>query len=231
VKAGKKFEFNYESINSTTLAVPLVDDCIYPESVLCRPQCFNHHNRQTVDIQKDILQAKHSKYYASFSKIEDFSVLEEMFKSLGAPAINVKAFEFEHAFIANLEKGMITAQIHANSVTSSMAVQFVGTKWWYFWSPQTTRDHEMMNGFPGTGLILPTQAPNKPYKVHMYHSQPGDVLFFSENWAHAVYTEAGPNVMMNFRHLEFGNFYRQPFDWLHSMSNILIEHPRIGFCY
>jgi hypothetical protein len=55
--------------------------------------------------------------------------------------------------------------------------------------------------------------------VYRYVSQPGDVLFFAENWGHIVLTKGGPNLMMNFRKLEFKNFLRQPIDWLHAFVN------------
>ena len=117
---------------------------------------------------------------------------------------------FEHAFISNLKAGKISAPIHGNSATSSMAVQFIGKKTWLFFPPHVYRDFDMMDAFAGTGSAFPTQAPKKSYEVYVYTAQPGDVLFFGENWAHVVYTHPGPNLLMNFRHFEVGNLLRQP---------------------
>ena len=34
---------------------------------------------------------------------------------------------------------------------------------------------------------------------------------------HAVYTHAGPNVMVNFRKFFVGNLFRRPLDWIHTV--------------
>ena len=39
-----------------------------------------------------------------------------------------------------------------------------------------------MNAFQTDGQTFPTQSPSEPYEIYLYTSQPGDVLFFDENW-------------------------------------------------
>ena len=60
-------------------------------------------------------------WYASFAKISDDAV-EKLWNLLKLP-FNVEIAELEHAFISNLKSPMITAAIHANPMTSSMAIQ------------------------------------------------------------------------------------------------------------
>ena len=60
-------------------------------------------------------------WYASFAKIAD-SAVEKMWNTMNFP-FSVEVAELEHAFISNLKEPMITAAIHANPMTSSMAIQ------------------------------------------------------------------------------------------------------------
>ncbi|RYG67369.1 hypothetical protein EON64_07600 [archaeon] len=72
------------------------------------------------------------------------------------------------------------------------------------------------------GISVPTKGPDGAFEVYRYVSQPGDIVFFSENWAHAVYTHAGPNFMMTFRRLEAGNILRRPLEWMQSVFYALL---------
>ena len=72
-----------------------------------------------------------------------------------------------------------------------------------------------------------TRSPEIPYDTYTYKSQPGDILFFADNWAHTVYTQKGPNFMMNFRHVEALNFLDDPVNWIHAFVNTAINKPKL----
>lgn len=95
--------------------------------------------------------------------------------------------------------------------------QFVGSKTWLFFSSDTYLN--LMDASPSAPILLPRRAPRSPYAVYVYNSQPGDVLFFTESWAHIVYTHDGPNVMVNYRRFNIMNIIRQPLTWLASSIN------------
>ena len=122
----------------------------------------------------------------------------------------MKTVNLEQAFVSNFKKGAMTAFLHANSLTSSMAgklksfvccyiiwphnipidifflyshsVQFVGKKTWIFFTPDVYRNSDMLNAYQTDAVPLVTQSPKGNYEVFVYTSQPGDVLFFTENW-------------------------------------------------
>src|SRR3546814_5996246 len=56
---------------------------------------------------------------------------------------------------------------------------------------------------------------------------PGDVFFFPATYAHAVYTHAGPNLMMNFRKVTPECIYGQPVNFAQGLfsafANIAVE--------
>ena len=213
---GEKFEFDPKQIDSKTQANLLLD-CNGEESVIC-PPCYKHDEHEIIEVQQ-IFNVSSSNYYSSFAKLDDVHSVKTLFNAINFTGIDFKKLNFEHAFISNLPRDRVTAQAHGNSATSSMAVQFIGSKVWLFFSPKAFRGHSFFNSFAGTGIVVPTQSPLEDYDVYRYVSQPGDVLFFGENWGHIVLTKAGPNFMMNFRKLELGNALRQPLDWAHAVVN------------
>ena len=40
---------------------------------------------------------------------------------------------------------------------------------------------------------------------------------------HAVYTHAGPNVMINIRKFSAGNIFRRPLDWIHTVLAMMLS--------
>ena len=85
---------------------------------MCRP-CFDS-TRMVQEVDTKTIFAEHG-WYASFAKISDTAValLWDMMKF----PFDVSTTVLEHAFISNLKEPMVTAGIHANPSTSSMAVQ------------------------------------------------------------------------------------------------------------
>jgi hypothetical protein len=114
---GETFEFDHMAINSTVRAKTLANDCSR-QSILCKP-CFNETKMVTSVDTTTVFNEPG--WYASFAKIADKAV-ENMWNMIKLP-FNVEDTELEHAFISNLKESMITAAIHANPMTSSMAIQ------------------------------------------------------------------------------------------------------------
>lgn len=93
----------------------------------------------------------------------------------------------------------------------------MGHKTWLFFSADTYLNG--MNANPSAPILLLRSSPKQPFEVYVYTSQPGDVLFFTESWAHTVYTHDGPNVMVNYRRFHIMNIIRQPLTWIASTIN------------
>lgn len=212
LKEGEKFHFDHRNIKSTVRSKSLKENCPW-ESTLCTP-CFDDKKKVTNINAQQIFDEPG--WYASFAKISD-DVVTQLWDLLRLP-FNVQDTEIEHAFISNLAAPMITAAIHANPMTSSMAVQFVGSKTWLFFAPSTYIDQ--MGATPAAPILLPRHSPTGSFTVYAYRSRPGDVLFFTESWAHIVDTHAGPNVMVNYRHFHISNILRQPLTWIHAALNM-----------
>lgn len=198
-------------MNSKVRAKALADQCPW-ESSICKP-CFDP-TRMVQEVDTATIFREYG-WYASFAKISDSTV--EMLWNLMLFPFDVSTAMLEHAFISNLKEPMVTAGIHANPTTSSMAVQFVGRKTWLFFPSETYLG--AMHAFPAAPIMLPRRAPNKPFEVYVYTSEPGDVLFFTESWAHTVLTHDGPNVMINYRKFNIMNIIRQPLTWIASSIN------------
>ncbi|CAE7695322.1 unnamed protein product, partial [Symbiodinium microadriaticum] len=114
---GETFEFDHMNINSTVRAKSLADTCNH-QSMICKP-CFNE-SKMVTSIDTTTVFTEPG-WYASFAKIAD-SAVENMWNTMNLP-FSVETTELEHAFISNLKEPMITAAVHANPMTSSMAIQ------------------------------------------------------------------------------------------------------------
>lgn len=98
-------------------AKALLEDCPWTSS-LCKP-CFDP-SRAVQEVDTSTIFKEHG-WYASFAKISDEAV--SMLWDLVRLPFDVSTTVLEHAFISNLKDPMVTAGIHANPSTSSMAVQ------------------------------------------------------------------------------------------------------------
>jgi hypothetical protein len=215
----KPYVFDISTITAKTQAEKFLESCDYPESIICKV-CLNskgpdaHHVLNVSEIFE-----KPGNFYSSFAKMDDIPSVKNLLYSIQIPNMNYEKMNFEHAFIGNFDRDRMTAYLHGNTITSSMAIQFVGSKTWLFFAPEEFKGKSMLDSFPAAGISVPSKGPDGHFRVYRYVSQPGDVLFFSENWGHTVLTHAGPNIMMNFRRLEFGNFLRHPLDWIIAAVN------------
>jgi len=219
IKEGEEFIVDKDKIKSEVRAKSLADTCKW-NSVLCLP-CFNSSLAVTSVSTTQIFNEPG--WYASFAKISDQAVTE-LWNLLRLP-FNVEVAELEHAFISNLEHNMITAAIHANPMTSSMAIQFIGRKTWLFFNQRTYLGASGFAAVPASPIVLPRRAPHPdvPYELFVYTSQPGDVLFFPESTPHIVFTYAGPNVMINYRNFHLRNIFQQPITWLTATYNMVFH--------
>jgi hypothetical protein len=111
------FTYETEKLDSTVRAKALRDVCRW-ESSLCRP-CFDTDKPVQLISTSKIFNEKG--WYASFAKISD-SAVEGLWNLMKLP-FDVSTTQLEHAFISSLAKPMITAGLHANPMTSSMAIQ------------------------------------------------------------------------------------------------------------
>lgn len=212
----KPFEFNPEIMTAKAQVEMFMEDCEYPESVICKV-CLDKSIHHVMNVS-EIMSAP-TNYYASFAKLDHIPAVQGLIDSLGIPGMDVAKLNFEHAFIGNFPEDRITAFAHGNTVTSSMSIQFVGSKNWIFFPPHVFKDREFLDSYGATGISVPSKGPDGPFEIYFLQSQPGDIIFFSENWGHIVKTNKGPNVMFNLRKLEVGNILRRPVQWLIAVLN------------
>jgi hypothetical protein len=111
------FDFDYSKANSKVRAKALLDECPW-QSSLCKP-CFDP-TRAVQEVDTATIFREHG-WYASFAKISDDAV-QQLWDMMLFP-FDVTTTVLEHAFISNLKNPMVTAGLHANPSTSSMAVQ------------------------------------------------------------------------------------------------------------
>ena len=124
-------------IDSETYARALLprERCDHPDSILCI-SCIEEQANKTHT--NEILKKDSSQWYASFAKLEDSASIGFLFDQLDLPGFNMDKMVLEHAFISNFKEDTLTTPLHANSITSSMSVQFSGSKTWIFFPPEVT---------------------------------------------------------------------------------------------
>jgi len=141
-----------------------------------------------------ILQQK-GEWFSTFAKLESGQFMKKLWKVLGL-SFFLKEIEIEQAFISNFESGLLTAPYHGAPMFLSLAVQYLGSKTWLFIPPEDFLSDEGFRSVPAVPFLKPQRAPKNNYKMYVYHSRPGDLLFFPESWGHIVYTHPGPNMMV-----------------------------------
>eukprot|EP01039_Chlorochromonas_danica_P004053 gene4054-4432_t len=217
------FQFDPSVLTTKVQVEKIMNPCDRVASIVCRT-CTSMSEHKMVNISE--LFAEPNYYYSSFAKMDYSDVIPKLVETLGIPDLNPKKMNFEHAFVGNFPEDKITAFTHANAVTSSMSMQFMGKKGWLFFSPDVMRNRENLDSFPGGAVAVPSKGPDGPFEVYYLESRPGDIIFFSENWGHAVLTKKGPNFMLNFRKMEIGNMLRRPFDWFNALYLALRYRPQ-----
>lgn len=184
--------------------------------------CFLARSKHSMVNMQNILSDKEEdNYYASFSVLNPQTAQELKNAFQGMPFSFSDVF-FESSFISNLKRRIVTAPLHSNPISSSAAIQFLGTKTWLFFDPEEFLAEDGFRAAPTAVVTFPTQAPKKDVvKYYLYESQPGDVMTFPNNFAHVVITDSGPNIMVNLRRVGWQNFWQTPSIILHSLFNMV----------
>jgi hypothetical protein len=157
--------------------------------------------------------------YANFAYLEEEAVdyLESL---LGWPTKLDRSFE--NCFISNFEKRIVSAPIHANPFSHSLAVQFVGSKTWIFFR---ARDYLSDSGFGSVSVspaTFPSRAPKRETMDYWaFKSQPGDLLYFPTGYGHVVSTDPGPSVLVTFRKPYLKQLLQYPVTTLAMALNVM----------
>lgn len=114
LEEGEKFKLDIVDTFGTSKvrAKSLLKECKW-ESSICSP-CFDWEKKVTEIPTTQIFSEPG--WYASFAKIDN-SIVGKLWTMLGLP-FKVEDTVIEHAFISNLRTPMVTAQMHANPLTS-----------------------------------------------------------------------------------------------------------------
>jgi len=212
----KPYSFDLSLLKASTQVERFMEPCNHLESIVCKT-CLDATEHTIMNVS-DIFAAP-TNYYSSFGKLDDIPSVKRLVDSIAIPDLDISKMTLEHAFIGNFPVDRVTAYLHGNSISSSMSVQFRGSKHWLFFSPEVFKNRDMIDAHPAAGISVPSKAPDGPFDVYFVKTVPGDIIFFSENWGHTVLTKAGPNVMFNFRKVQLGNVLRRPFNWLIAATN------------
>lgn len=139
----------------------------------------------------------HTHLYAGFEAITDPAVLKDI---LGFDVTTLNEYRQNNLFTSNFASEILSAPMHCAPI-DSLTFQLVGTKTWYFVSPD---DLASLPNIPmPTCFNLPMtddELLSKIKNIHIVKQGPGDAVYFGPHWCHAVSTEAGPNVMFNMRY-------------------------------
>jgi len=184
--------------------------------------CFLDKSKQSMVNMQNILSDKEEdNYYASFSVLSS-KTAQELKDAFGGMPFSFADATVESSFVSNLKTRIVTAPLHANPMTSSAAIQFLGSKTWLFFDPEEYLGEDGFRAAPTSVVTFPTQAPKKDVvKYYLYESQPGDVITFPSSFAHAVITNTGPNIMVNLRHLSWQNFWQTSSTMVHAFFNMV----------
>jgi hypothetical protein len=139
---------------------------------------------------------QHTHLYAGFESITDPALLTDI---LGFDVTSLYEYRQNNLFTSNFAKELLSAPMHCAPI-DSLTFQLVGTKTWYFVSPDDLASLPSVPmptcfNMPMTDDELLSRIKN----IHIIKQGPGDAVYFGPHWCHAVSTEAGPNVMFNMR--------------------------------
>jgi hypothetical protein len=147
-------------------------------------------------------------YYAGFEAITDASTVQEV---LGIDTTQLGDYRLNNLFVSNFEKETFTAALHCAPI-DSLSIQLVGTKTWFFMSP------ENLNEIPAVPIPTSFNLPltddellERTKHLYVVTQGPGEALYFGPHWCHAVSTAPGPNLMLNIRYNNIPLMKRGPF--------------------
>jgi hypothetical protein len=215
LKDRENYHFDPKKINGIVHAKTLVPDEKCRRSIICYA-CYDDSIHMKDMSFSELMESPN--YYSQYTRLPK-EMVEYFWSSFKLP-FGSEVSVTENGFFGNFKNGRITAQIHANPLTSSMAMQAVGYKLWFFISPDLSLSKDGFDGGLTTPVLFPKRAPTRPaYTIHYAISGPGDLIFFPQAMSHIVYTFEGPNALMNFRKLFISNFLASPYTWFSAMFN------------
>jgi hypothetical protein len=159
----------------------------------------------------------HSPLYAGFETITDPEIIKDI---TGVDFTTLGDYKQNNLFASNFDRETFTATMHCAPI-DSFSLQLVGTKTWFFVSPD---DLANIPSIPlPTSFNLPMtddQLLSRIKNVIVVKQEPGDALYFGPHWCHAVSTSPGPNIMFNMRYFVFDKLKNNP---LHLFIKIVIR--------
>jgi hypothetical protein len=149
----------------------------------------------------------HSYFYAGFEAITDPETVNDI---TGLDVESLGNYKQNNLFTSNFPHEILTATLHCAPI-DSFTLQLIGTKTWFFVSPE---DLANINSIPmPTSFNLPLtddELLSKIKNVYILRQEAGDVMYFGPHWCHAVSTSEGPNLMMNMRYFSFDKIVKGP---------------------
>jgi hypothetical protein len=149
----------------------------------------------------------HSYLYAGFEAITDAQTINDI---TGLNVETMGDYKQNNLFTSNFPHEVFTAATHCAPI-DSFTMQLIGTKTWYFVSPEDLADIQsvpMPTSFPLP--LTDDELLSKVKQIYIVRQEPGDVMYFGPHWCHAVSTAPGPNLMMNMRYKDFPKILRGP---------------------
>lgn len=214
------FEFNLKELETTVRARRTADTCANFTCVCQHSSCVAPKSEvHTVDLQTVLSDPG---WYVMFDAFLSEVAYDTLQRALPLSWISRATTVVEHAFLSNFKQSIVTAVIHSNPFSNSLAIQYVGSKTWLFFPRETFIADDGMAAAPVTTFTAPRRAPNFHFEIYPYTSRPGDLLFFQESWGHTVFTHEGPNLLVNYRKISIHNLLRQPAVFLQAAFDRLL---------
>jgi hypothetical protein len=143
------------------------------------------------------VSSNHSTLYAGFESITDVETINFI---TGLDIEKLGDYRLNNLFTSNFDREILTAPLHCAPI-DSISLQLVGSKTWFFVSPEelaTIPNVPMPTAF--TLPLTDDQLLSKIKNVYAVKQGPGDLIYFGPHWCHVVSTSAGPNLMLNMRY-------------------------------
>lgn len=149
----------------------------------------------------------HSYYYAGFESITDPKTINDI---TGLEVETLGSYKQNNLFTSNFPREILTAPLHCAPI-DSLTLQLIGTKTWFFVSPE---DLATIDSIPmPTSFPLPLtddEMLSRIKNIYVLKQEPGDAMYFGPHWCHAVSTSPGPNLMMNMRYFNLKKILAGP---------------------
>ncbi len=166
----------------------------------------------------------HTYLYAGF---ESITSVEEVTALTGVDWSELD-YRQNNLFISNFPKDVVAAPLHGAPI-DSFSIQLLGSKTWYFVSPEELAS--IPNIPMPTCFNLPMtddELLSKIKNLLVVKQEPGDLLYFGPHWSHVVATSAGPNLMFNVRVNAFDKIFKGPKSLAAKLTIRRLTRPTVG---